>query len=185
MQNRNQTPTATPYRSGIPIDAVAPLLKDKDSPALKQCNDTYQSLIGSIGWLAHSTCPDLSTIHSFLSAYSNKPSPGHMKAALHVLYYIHLTHDYRIYFTSDNIGEMHSFIHFPPSSDVEAYWDALHPKHANSLTLLSYSNACWGSQIGNIATNGTLLPLFKFHNMSGRIVFKNGGRGCTGEFRNK
>jgi hypothetical protein len=35
MQNRNQMPTATPYPSGIPIDAVAPLLKDKDSPALK------------------------------------------------------------------------------------------------------------------------------------------------------
>jgi hypothetical protein len=73
MQNRNEMPATTPYRSGIPIDAVAPLLKDKDSPALKQCKDAYQSLIGSIGWLALSTHPDLSTLHSFLSAYSNKP----------------------------------------------------------------------------------------------------------------
>jgi hypothetical protein len=73
MQNRNQMPTATPYRSGIPIDAVALSLKDEDSSALKQHKDAYQSLIGSISWLAHSTCPDLSAVHSFLSAYNNKP----------------------------------------------------------------------------------------------------------------
>jgi hypothetical protein len=84
-------------------------------------------------------------------------------------------HDYRFFFTSDNIGEMHSFIHSPPSSDVEAYRDALAPKHANLLTLLSYSDACWGSQIGNAIAYGTLLPLFKFRIMSGGIVFKNGG----------
>jgi hypothetical protein len=35
-----------------------------------------------------------------------------------------------------------------------------------ALTLLSYSNACWGSQIGNAIANDTLLSLF---------VFKNGG----------
>jgi hypothetical protein len=74
IQNRNQTPTATPYQSDISIDAVAPLLKDQNFPALKQRKDTYQSLIESIGWLAHSTHPDLSAVHSFLSAYSNKPS---------------------------------------------------------------------------------------------------------------
>ncbi len=165
-------PNATPYWSGIPMDAFAPLLEDKDFPALKQCKDAYQSLIGSIGWLAHSTHADLSTVHSILSAYSNKPSTGHMKAALYALHYIHSTHDS---FTSDNISEMHSFIHFPPASDVEAYWDALAPRHANLLTLLSYSNACWDSQIGNAIANETLLPLFKFCSMSCGIVFKNGG----------
>jgi hypothetical protein len=100
-----------------------------------------------------------------------------MKVALHALHYIHSMHDYNISFKSDNISEMHSFIHFPPSSDVEAYQDALPPKQGNLLTLLSYtySNACWGSRVGNAVTNGTLLPLFKFHGMSSGIVFKNGG----------
>jgi hypothetical protein len=175
MQNRNQTPNATPIWSGIPIDVVAPLLEDRDSPTLKQCKDAYQSCIGSIDWLAHSTCPDLSTVHAFLSVYSNKPLTGHIKVALHALHYIHLTHDYGISFTSDRIGEMHFFIHFPPSSDVEAYQDALPPKHAHSLSLSSYSNTCWGSQIGNAINDGTLLPLFKYHSMSGGIVFMNGG----------
>jgi hypothetical protein len=47
-----------------------------------------------------------------------------MKAALYALHYIHSTHNYGISFTSDNIGLMHSFIHYPPSTDVEAYRDA-------------------------------------------------------------
>jgi hypothetical protein len=34
MQNKSQTPTATPYWSGIPIDAVTPLLKYKEPLAL-------------------------------------------------------------------------------------------------------------------------------------------------------
>jgi hypothetical protein len=43
-------------------------------------------------------------------------------------------------------------------------------------TITAYSDACWGSQIGSTATEGsTLLPLFKFWSMNGGINFKNGG----------
>jgi hypothetical protein len=99
-----------------------------------------------------------------------------MKAALHAFHYIHSTHDYGISSTSDNIGEMNSVTHFPPSSDLEAYQDALPPKHANLLTHSSYSDAsCWGSQHGNAVANGTLLLLLKFRSMSGGIVFNNEG----------
>ncbi len=56
-------PTATPYWSGIPIDAIAPSTDADDSPAQIQCKEAYQSLIGSIGWLAMSTRPDLSAVH--------------------------------------------------------------------------------------------------------------------------
>ena len=177
LQDRNQTPTATPYCSGVPIDSIPESTKDVESPAFKQRKEAYQSLIGSIGWLAHSTRPDLITAHSFLASYSNKPSAGHMKAALYTLHYIHATHDYGISFTSDNVGPMHSFIHYPPGTDVEAYNDAHPPKYNshNLSSLSSYSDACWGLQIGNAVADGTLLPLFKFRSMSGRIVFKNGG----------
>jgi hypothetical protein len=132
-------------------------------------------LVGSIGWLAHSTCPNLISVHSFLALYSNKPSTGHMKAALNALHHIHSTHDYGISFTSDDIGPMHSFIHYPPPTDVQAYIDARPPKPTNSSALSSYSYAFWGSQFGSAVANGTLLPLFKFRSMSGGIVFKNGG----------
>ena len=173
--SRNETPTATPYRSGVPIDSIAPSTDEDDSPAQLRRTAAYQSLIGSIGWLSSSTRPDLSAVHSFLASYSNKPSVGHMKAALYALHYIHSTHDYGISFTSDSVAPMHCYIHFPPSTDVEAYTDALPPTPTTSSTLSSYSDACWGSQIGNAVADGTLLPLFKFRSMSGGIVFRNGG----------
>jgi hypothetical protein len=175
QDSRNVTPTATPYRSGVPIDSIAPSTDDDNSPAQLRRTAAYQSLIGSIGWLSCSTRPDLSAVHSFLASYSNKPSVGHMKAALYALHYIHSTHDYGISFTSDSVAPMHCYIHFPPTTDVEAYTDALPPTSSTSSTLSSYSDACWGSQIGNAVADGTLLPLFKFRSMSGGIIFRNGG----------
>jgi hypothetical protein len=174
LYNRSQTPTATPYHLGVPIDSVAPSYEDNDSPALKCWKEAYQILIGSIGRLAHSICPDLISVHSFLASYSNKPSTVHMNAALYALHYIYSTHDYRILFPSNNVGPMHSFIHYPPSMDLEAYQGATPPQSHDSSTLTSHSNACWGLQIGSAIANGTLLPLFKFRSMSGGIVIKNG-----------
>jgi hypothetical protein len=72
LQDRNQSPKATPYRSGVPIDLIANSSGADDSPSLKRHKEAYQSLIRSIGWLAHSTCPDLITAHTFLASYSNK-----------------------------------------------------------------------------------------------------------------
>lgn len=98
-----------------------------------------------------------------------------MKTALYALHYIHSTHDYGISFTSDSVDPMHCYVHFPPSTDVEAYSDAIPPTPATSSTLSSYSDACWGSQIGSAVVEGTLLPLFKFRSMSGGIIFRYGG----------
>jgi hypothetical protein len=99
-----------------------------------------------------------------------------MKAALYALHYIQYTHNYGIYFSSEDIAPMHSIIHIPPSTDVEAYKDAVLPKPLNSSILSAYSDACWGSQIGSAIADGTLLPLFKFRGINGGIIFCNGGR---------
>jgi hypothetical protein len=131
----NPTPMAMPYRSGIPINAIAPSTKNDDSLALKCHKEAYQKLIGSIGLLSCSTHPDLAAVHSFLSSYNNKPLVGHMKAALYTLHYIHSTHGYGISFTSKDIAPMHSCIHFPLSSNAKAYEDAIPPKPINSSTL--------------------------------------------------
>jgi hypothetical protein len=98
-----------------------------------------------------------------------------MKTALYALDYTHSTHNYSISFTSESIRPMHSFIDYPLLTIVEAYRDVTPPTVTNLSTLSSYSNACWGSQIGSAVTDGMLLPLFKFQSMSGGIVFKNGG----------
>ncbi len=97
-----------------------------------------------------------------------------MKAVLYTLHYIHSSHDYGISFSSEDIAPMHSFIHFSPSTNVEAYKDAVPPKPINSSTLSAYSDACWGSQIGSAIANSTLLPLFQFCSMNGSIIFHNG-----------
>ena len=70
---------------------------------------------------------------------------------------------------------VHTFVHFSDSSDVEAYTDAKLPTSPHSSPLTSYSDACWGSQIGLAVRDGTLLPLFKCRSMSGGIIFCQGG----------
>jgi hypothetical protein len=108
---------------------------------LPRCTEAYQSLIGSIGWLATATRPDLAPVHSFLSSYSSKPSSGHMRAALYALHYIHSTHNLGITFSSTASAPIHTYIHFPDSADVEAYSDAKPPPSANCAPLTTYSDA--------------------------------------------
>jgi hypothetical protein len=64
---------------------------------------------------------------------------------------------------------------FPPSSDTEAYTDAILPTPAQQHCLSTYSDACWGSQLGNAIRESIQLPLFKFWSMSGAIVIQSGG----------
>ncbi len=66
---------------------------------------------------------------------------------------------------------------FPHPLDTEAYDNALPLKLSNhhQLTLTTYSDVCWGSQIGNTIQKGIQLPLFKFRSMSGAILFCFGG----------
>jgi hypothetical protein len=98
-----------------------------------------------------------------------------MKAALHALHYIHSMHDFGIHFTSLATDPVHTFVHFPDLSDIEAYTDAKPPSPSHQSPLTSYSNACWGSQIGSAVRDGTLLPLLKCRSMSGGIIFRQGG----------
>lgn len=55
LQSCNETPMATPYRSGVPIDSIAPSTDADDSPAQIHRKEAFQSLVGSIGWLSSTT----------------------------------------------------------------------------------------------------------------------------------
>jgi hypothetical protein len=158
----NITPDATPYRSGLPINACPESDKDKESPTLIEHKQKYQSIVGSIGWLAQMTRQDLSPSHSFLSAYSNKPSCSHLNAVPYVLHYIHSTINYDFTFSSKATVPLHTYMLFPHRSYTKAYEDAVPPKLGNHHRLTTYSNACWGSQIDNAIQAGIQLPLFKF-----------------------
>ncbi len=165
----------TPYCSGLPIDAIAESDEDKECPIFLKRKQKYQSIVGSIGWLAQNTWSDLSPSHSFLSAYCNKPLQSHLNAALYVLHYIHSTIDYGFTFTLSKQVTLHTFMSYPHSSDTEAYHDAIPPKKDGHHCLTTYSDACWGSQLGNAVQEGVQLPLFKFRSMSGAIIFCSGG----------
>jgi hypothetical protein len=187
VHTRNITPNATPYHSGLPINAIPKSDKEDVCPALVKRKQCYQSVIGSIGWLAQTTCLDLAPTPSFLLAYNNKPSKSHWNAAIYALHYIHLTIDYGIMFTSAKHGPLHTYMSFPASLDTEAYTDAIPPSKNQHHSLTTYSDACRGSQLGNAVQEGIQLPLFKFRSMSGAIVMRSGGplvwkakcQGCT------
>jgi hypothetical protein len=58
----NASSFATPYRSGIPIDSIP--TENLSSVQRDKLRLKYQSLIESLYWLAHTKCPDLSTVVS-------------------------------------------------------------------------------------------------------------------------
>jgi hypothetical protein len=172
---RKTAPDATPYRSGLPINAIPESDKADDCPTFIERKQKYQSIVGSIGWLASSTRPNLVAIHSFLLAYNNKPSRSHWNVALYILHYIHSTINYGISFTLRQSPALHSYMSYPHKSDTEAYTDTFPPNTDSHHRLSTYSDACWGSQLGNAVREGLQLPLFKFRSMNGAIVMRSGG----------
>jgi hypothetical protein len=106
----------TPYRSGFPIDSI-PFVEmsslDRDQLRLK-----YQSLVGSLNCLAHTTRPDLASMVSLLAQHQSLPSPGHYDTALYVAKYLSTTRTLGIYFTSSRDTTLQSFLHFPLSQEL-------------------------------------------------------------------
>ncbi len=86
-----------------------------------------------------------------------------------------MTHNHGISFSSTTAAPIHTHLHFPDSADVEAYSNARPPSLDHCTPLTTYSDVCWGSHISSAIKDGTLLPLFKFHSMSGGIIFRQGG----------
>jgi hypothetical protein len=76
----------TPYRLGYPIDSVIHTpMNPHDRDVLRL---TYQSLVGSLNWLVHTTRPDLATVVSLLAQHQSNLSPGHLEAAGYVTRYL-------------------------------------------------------------------------------------------------
>ena len=169
----NRVPLMTTYRSGFPINSIPNL--DPDNPNLPKRKATYQSICGSINWLSISTLPNVATTLSFPVAYQGAQNCGHYKAALNSLRYLVSTSSFGIVYHSDAPTFTKSFLQFPPHHDSEAYLDATptHPDKSHDST--SYSDACWGIDIGNSIPDGTELPLFKFRSMSGHNITLCGG----------
>lgn len=126
----------TPYRSGLPIDSVQH--DDMPSAARDKLRLQYQSLVGSLYWLVHTTRPDLSTVVSLLAQHQANPSYGHYESACYKVKYLANTKHLGIYFSSRRSSTLKSFLHFPLSNSFLAMSDAnWGPKDA-SLSKLNF-----------------------------------------------
>lgn len=82
----NTSTFTTPYCSCISIDSIPTIdMSSSDRDALRL---QYQSLVGSLNWLAHTARPDISTVVSLLAQHQSNPSQGHLVAALYVVTYL-------------------------------------------------------------------------------------------------
>jgi hypothetical protein len=113
----------------------------------------YQSLVGSLNWLAHTTHPDLSTVVSLLAQHQSTPLPGHLDAALYAVKYLSGTKTLGIYFSSLCQSQLETCLHFPLPS-----------------LLLPMPDANWGPQDATLSkTQAELFP-FVSHSMSAYYV---------------
>ena len=98
----------TPYCPGISIDSIPISLISTSKLRLK-----YQSIVGSLNWLAHTTQPDISTVVSLLAQHQNHPSQGHIDAAVYVIKYLSHTKQLGMTFSSAKCQQLETFLHFP------------------------------------------------------------------------
>jgi hypothetical protein len=141
----------SPYRSGLSIDSIP--MVDMPTSDRNKLRLQYQSIVGSLNWLVHTTRPDISTVVSLLAQHQNNPSPGHLYAALHVIKYLSTTKQLGIYFNTSRSVQLESFLHFPIGSK-----------------LLSMADADWGPQDASLGNKAMELPLFVSRSMSAYYV---------------
>ena len=141
----------TPYRPGLSIDSIPTI--DMTSSDRDKLRLQYQSLVGSLNWLAHTTRPDISTVVSLLAQHQSNPSPGHLDAAHYVVKYLSHTKQLGISFHSSRHVQLESFLHFPLPSK-----------------LLSMSDANWGPQDASVSKTTMELPLFTSRSMSAFFI---------------
>ena len=141
----------TPYRSGLVIDSIPH--KDMSYSDRDTLRLSYQSLVGSLNWLAHTTRPDLSTVVSLLAQHQSNPSPGHYDAAIYATKYTANTKQLGIYFTSEKRSILETFLHFPLPSQIT-----------------SMADANWGPQDASLPKYPQELPLFTSRSMSAFFI---------------
>jgi hypothetical protein len=102
---------SSPYQSGKHIDSLPTI--DMSTEDRDQLRLQYQSIVGSLNWLAHTTQPDISNIVSLLAQHQNTPSPEHYEAALYVAKYLAITKQLGLYCSGDRSSTLQSILHFP------------------------------------------------------------------------
>jgi hypothetical protein len=156
--NPNCNPVPTPYRSGLPVDAVPTVhLPHQDKQLLIA---KMRSIIGSLIWLSQATRPDISTITNMLAKYQANPSPGHLVSAQYVLKYLKGTIHKGIRYSSEDTTHLSSFLKFP----------------LDPTKLTAQADANWGPQDASVTSTNMNTPQhpFKSRSVSGYLLWLGG-----------
>jgi hypothetical protein len=137
----------TLFHSGNAIDSI--VHESMSSGARDELRLCYQTLVGGLNWLAHTTCPDLSTAVSLLAQNQSEPSPEHYDSALYVTQYLTNTKTLGIYFTSCCRATLEHFLHFSIPSQI-----------------MPMSDSNWGPQDASLSHSFQDLPYFVSQSMS-------------------
>lgn len=98
-----------------------------------------------------------------------------MEAALYVVKYLRSTASHGIAFHSSAPATSEAYVHYPFPHDAEAYHDASTVPHDKPHLLSVYTDANFGSQLGNSVPDGTEVEMFKFRSISGYLIMRCGG----------
>jgi hypothetical protein len=171
LASANKCPQMTPFRSGLPVDAIPHI--DMTAAECAPLITKMQCWMGMINWLQRCTRPDLATIFTLLATHIHCPSPGHLEAAKYVGRYILSTMDLSLVFSTQASSSLETFIHFPlpdlstpnPSLSTfcDANWgpqDASHPSPTNSRPVSIHESE---SICGHIFFYGGCPILWKTH----------------------
>lgn len=72
LDGPGENTSQSPYHSGFPIDSIP---QEEYSPEVRfKLTKIMQHLVGSLNWLATSTCPDIATITNLLAKYMANPT---------------------------------------------------------------------------------------------------------------
>lgn len=87
-------PFTRPSAIPLPFEGLLP----SELPRNEANVHRYAQLVGSIGYIATATRPDISKVHSKLAEFLTNPSQQHVNAAYQTLNYLHLTKDRALHY---------------------------------------------------------------------------------------
>ena len=148
----------------------------------------YQSLIGSINYLALGTRPDISFAVNYLARFSTNPNNSHWEALSHLIQYIHTTRSKRLKLSASG-DEMTTW--------VDANWGGEFQRSTSGfvITLLG-APVAWGSRRQKVVATSTcaaefislgqsvdfllfLLPIIKSLNIDPKLSIKCDNRAAV------
>jgi hypothetical protein len=161
----NKSPLMTPFRSGLPVDAIlhVDMTPTERAPLIIK----MLSWMGMLNWLQQCTRPDLATIFSLLATHMHCTSPGNLEATKYVSCYIISTLDLGLLFSTRATSSLETFIHFPLPDTSNLSTDPM---------ITTFCDAKWGPQGASHLSPHNICPvsIHESKSICGHLFFYGG-----------